>query len=117
MINKFLKSFAYAFSGIKYCFKNELNFKVQLFFAIIIIGLGLSFYVTITEWMIILFCIGIVLSAELFNTAIENICNKIEPDHHPKIKIIKDVSAAAVLVLSLASAVIGLIIFIPKIFN
>jgi diacylglycerol kinase len=116
-MNKFLKSFTYAFNGLKYCFKNELNFKVQLFFAIVTVGLGLSFSLSITEWIIILFCIGIVLSAELFNTVIEIICNKIDPNYNSTIKIIKDVSAAAVLVLSLVSAIIGLLIFIPKIFK
>ncbi len=114
---KIIKSFSYAFNGIKYCFKNELNFKVQLFFAIVTVGLGLSFSLSITEWIIILFCIGIVLSAELFNTVIEIICNKIEPNYHCTIKIIKDVSAAAVLVLSVVSAIIGLLIFIPKVYK
>ena len=116
-MNKFFKSFTYAFNGLKFCFKNELNFKVQLLIAISTIGLGLFFSLTKIEWCLILFCIGIVLSAELFNTAIETICNKIEPNYHPTIKIIKDVSAAAVLILAIVSAVIGVIIFIPKIFN
>lgn len=116
-MNKFLKSFTYAFNGLKFCFKNEFNFKVQLLVGTSTIGLGLIFSLTKIEWSLILCCIGLVLSAELFNTAIESICNKIETNYHLTIKIIKDVSAAAVLVLSIVSAVIGLIIFIPKIFN
>ncbi|MBP6432045.1 MAG: diacylglycerol kinase family protein [Ferruginibacter sp.] len=116
MKEKFLKSLKYAFNGISYTFKNELNFKIQVLFAIVVVILGLLLSITKTEWIIILLCIAFVLCAELFNTAIETICNKIEPNIHPQIKIIKDVSAAAVLVVAIAAAIVGAIIFVPKIF-
>jgi diacylglycerol kinase len=113
---KFLKSFANAYDGIKYGFKSELNLKVQILCSIVAIISCIIFSVNKMEWIIILFTIGLVLSAELFNTAIETICNKIEPNIHPQIKIIKDISASAVLVVAIAAAIVGAIIFVPKIF-
>jgi diacylglycerol kinase len=116
MRNSFIKSFGFAINGIKFCFKNEFNFKIHILATMIVLVLGIVLSISITEWMIVIACIAIVLMAELFNTAIENLCNKIEPNIHPQIKIIKDVSAAAVLVVAIAAATIGILIFIPKIF-
>ena len=64
----------------------------------------------------IILCIGIVLSLEIVNTSIEKLCNFLTTDFHPSIKIIKDVSAGAVLLFSLVSIVVACIIFLPKIF-
>lgn len=116
MNSAFLQAFYYALNGIKYSFKNEFNFKIHLLASIIVVILGIVFSISNIEWMIVIACMATVLMAELFNTAIENLCNKIEPNMHPQIKIIKDVSAAAVLVVAIAAAIIGLLIFIPKIF-
>jgi diacylglycerol kinase len=116
MKNNFIQSFAFALSGIKHCFVNEFNFKIHFFATIVALVLSFVFSISRIEWMVIIASIAMVFMAELFNTAIENLCNKIESNIHPQIKIIKDVSAAAVLVVATASLIIGLLIFIPKLF-
>ena len=76
---------------------------------------GFALKVSVTEWMILLSCIGLVVSLEMVNSTIEKICDHVNPHIHPSIKIIKDIAAGAVLWSALISAIIGLIIFLPKI--
>ena len=108
------KAFANAFNGIAHFFLNERNGKIQLAFAIAVIISGFIFKVNEIEWMMLLLCIGLVIGAEMLNSALEKICDLVHKDFHPTIKIIKDVSAAAVLWLAIISAIIGIIIFLPK---
>ena len=84
-----------------------------------IMAIGLGFIVSISpyQWLLVLFCIGLVISLEMINSAVEILCDMVTTDFHPKIKIIKDVAAGAVLVASIASLVIGLFIFIPALTN
>lgn len=113
-MSKFIKSFGYAFSGLGHAFKSQFNFKVHVL-ALTVVGVsGWYFCLQPVEWLAIIVAAGMVLIAELFNTAIEVLVDLVSPDIHPKAKIIKDVAAAAVLVAAIASVVIGLIIFIPK---
>ncbi|TKB97555.1 diacylglycerol kinase family protein [Pedobacter cryophilus] len=112
---KVIKSFSYAFNGLKILFKEELNAKVHFVIAIAIIICGFVFQVSGTEWIAIIFAIGLVLSLELLNTAIEQIANFISPEKHEKIKRIKDLAAASVVIGVIAAVIIGLIIFLPKI--
>jgi len=109
-MHPFLRSFTYAIKGIQLSLK-ERNMKVHFICAFIAILLGFVFKITITEWSIILICIGIVLSLEMINTAIERLVDLVEPDHNPKAGSIKDLSAGAVLVFSFVSAIIGIMIF------
>ena len=113
-MNKLIFSFKAAFQGLKRGLA-ERNFRIHLFATILVIALGICYSISYTEWIIITLCIAAVLSAELFNTAIELICDFIEPNINPIIKQIKDLSAAAVLILALGAAIVGGIIFIPKI--
>lgn len=78
-----------------------------------------AFYLNLTsiEWVIIIICIVLVISFELLNTAIEELCNMIHPEQHPVIKKIKDIAAGAVLVAAIGSVVVGLIIFLPKLIS
>lgn len=114
MIN-FLKGFVYAFNGLVVFFRHERNGRIQLMAAFLVVMLGLLFPVSISEWMILLTCIASVLSLEMINSAIEKLCNLVHPKYHPAVKVIKDISAAAVLWFSVISAIIGIIIFLPKI--
>jgi diacylglycerol kinase len=77
---------------------------------------GCVFHIDRIEWLIISLNIAVVLGFEMLNTAVEKICNLVHPQHHPFVKIIKDVAAGAVLVAAIAAAVCGAVIFIPKIF-
>jgi diacylglycerol kinase len=116
-MKKFLKSFSHALHGLQLALVHEQNFKIELFCAVVTIGCAFVFNIGKIEWLIVIINIAAVLTAELFNTAIENICNMIHKTIHPTIKIIKDVSAAAVVITALCAFVCGLIIFLPIILN
>ena len=113
-MNKILKSFLFAFKGLAYAFKTQLNFKVHCFFTVVVIILGFYFHLHTKEWLWISLAISLVLILELLNTAIEVLVDLVSPELNPKAGAIKDLAAAAVLVASLFALVIGLIIFVPK---
>lgn len=120
MIKEYLKkrtnSFIYAFKGIATAFK-EPNFKIHLIACITVIIAGFVFNISNIEWSIVIVCIGLVFAAEILNTAIEEIVDYISPERNIKAGIIKDLAAAMVLIISIASLIVGLIIFLPKIIN
>lgn len=99
--------------GMKQFFSRDRNGKIQLVIGITAIALGFTVSLSPFQWLLVLFCIGFVISLEMINSAIERYCDLITTDFHPGIKIIKDVAAGAVLIASIMSLVIGLIIFIP----
>lgn len=107
----FLKSFGYAWNGLREAIRDERNLKVQLAAAAVVIALGFYFHVTATEWCILILCIGIVLGFELLNTALENLVDLVHPERHPLAGKVKDIAAASVLIVSLTSLIISLIIF------
>jgi diacylglycerol kinase len=109
------QAFYHAFQGMQNFFFRERNGKIQLFIAGFTVVAAFVLNVSSIEWIAILLCISLVLSLEMLNSAIEKICDLVHRDFHPVIKIIKDVSAAAVLWSSIISTAIGFIIFIPKI--
>jgi len=113
MVN-LLKAFVYAFNGLVIFFRHERNGKIQLLIAVIAVLLGWVFRISATEWLAVLGCIAIVLSLEMINSAIEKLCNLVHPKYHPAVKTIKDMCAGAVLFAAFISAVIGAIIFLPK---
>lgn len=112
---KLINSFKYAFSGIIASFKTERNMKIHILIAVLVIVLGILLKMSKTEWVMCIFAITIVISAELFNTAIETIVDMITTEKNEKAKIAKDVSAGGVLLTAIGAAIVGLIIFIPKI--
>ena len=113
----FFISVGFALEGIKqFVFRNR-NAKIQIVMAVAVITLGLAVSLSSFQWMLVLFCIGLVISLEMINSAIERYCDLITTDFHSGIKIIKDVAAGAVLVASFTSLIIGLIIYIPALVN
>lgn len=112
---KFIKSLGHACHGVRYCFKTQPNFRIDLLILTTGIIAGFILKINTSEWLFIISCSALVLALELINTAIEYLCDIITKDINPSIKIIKDVSAAAVLVAAALSAVAGTIIFLPKI--
>ena len=91
--------------------------KVHLVAAIFVIGLGLFFQLSNMEWAIIFLCIAAVMSLEMVNTALEEIANLVrDTDHlaYGATRRMRDVAAGAVLIMAIASAIIGGLIFIPK---
>ena len=116
-ISERIKSFKYAFNGLRILIQEEHNARIHLFIAIIIIITGFTFSISNLEWIAVIFAIGFVITSELLNTAIEQIANFISPEKHESIKRIKDISAAAVLISVISAVFIGFIIFWPKIFS
>ena len=111
-----IKSFTHAFNGLRIVFSEEHNAKIHLFAAVIAVILGFILGITSMEWVVIVFAITLVISMEIINSSIENIADFISPERNEMIKKIKDLSAAAVLVSAMGALIVGLIIFLPKIF-
>ncbi len=110
---KQLRSFGYAWKGIRGCVGKEQNLSFHLIAAVAVVIAGLFFGITRTEWMLVALCIGVVIAAELFNSAIEKLVDLVSPQRNPLAGQIKDIAAGAVLVCAIAAAVVGLIIFVP----
>lgn len=112
----FFKSFYHAFVGILNAFQGR-NFRIQFFIGLLTVVAGFVLNISTLEWLIVLLCIAAVLSLEMINTSIEILADCFTTDYNPKIKKLKDIAAGAVLLCSIISAVIGVIIFLPKIFK
>lgn len=112
-----LNSFKYAIEGIKSAFKSERNMKVHFLMIILVCLLGIILKLSKLEWFICLILMSLVLSAELFNTALEIVVDMICKEKNAQAKLAKDISAGAVLIIAIAAFIIGLYIFIPKILN
>ncbi len=114
-IKKRLKSFAFAFNGLGILLKEEHNSRIHLIASVIAITAAILFKLNTFEWIAITFSIGLVITVEIINTVIENVADFISPGKNEKIKKIKDLSAAAVLISSITAFITALIIFLPKI--
>ena len=110
-----IKSFTYAFQGIKTTLKREPNFKIQMLIGLLAIIAGFVLNLSNIEWAILIVTIFMVLVFELINTTLETLVDLISPNYSEGAKIIKDVAAAAVLISSILSIIVGLLIFLPKI--
>jgi diacylglycerol kinase len=108
-------SFSHSFDGFRFACRNEQNMRIHLVSAAIVVICGFVFKISPAEWLVCLLLFGLVMSSELFNTALEATIDAVIPDQQPLAKTAKDVSSAAVLVLSITAAIIGLVIFLPKI--
>ena len=113
--SKFVESVGHALDGIEYTVDHERNFKIEILFAIIVTVTSFILKVSLMEWTILVLVIGMILALEMINTAIERCVDLVTKDYRELAKIAKDVSAGAVLVMSIFSVVIGIIIFLPKI--
>ncbi len=111
-----LKSTTHAWRGFVIFFKSTHNFWVQIFCALIVVYFGFYYAISSVEWVMISFAIGLVFITEAFNTAIEIDIDLTSPTYHPYARDTKDVAAAAVAIAAMTSIIVGLIIFLPKIF-
>ncbi len=110
------KSFQFAWNGMVKVFVNEHNMWIHLFAALAVVVAGFYFELNNTEWMMICIAIAMVIAAEMFNSSIEKLVDLVSPEQNEKAGLIKDIAAGAVLVCAIFAVIIGLIIFIPKIF-
>lgn len=106
-------SFKYAVEGIWLALKEEPNLLFHLLAGLIVVILGTILNITTVEWLILILTIGLVISLELTNTAIEELVDSFTEDEHPAAKKAKDVAAGAVLIASITAIIIGLLIFLP----
>jgi len=111
-IRKESESFRNALNGLAPAVKQR-HFRIHLFATAAVVLLGFMLKIERGEWIAILICIGLVMMAEALNTSLEILADKIHPEQHPEIAKVKDVAALAVLIVSVISAIIGLMIFIP----
>ncbi|HOY78762.1 MAG TPA: diacylglycerol kinase family protein [Hyphomonadaceae bacterium] len=110
-----IKSFGYALQGLLFALKTQANFRIHVVVAMAVIGLGLFWGVSGDDWRWLAVAIALVLAAELMNTALEHLCNVVQPELHASVKAAKDVAAGAVLVTAIAAAIIGALVFWPYI--
>lgn len=113
---KLVSSFKYAICGLKSAYKREQNLKIHIMIMCLVIIFGTLLKISRIEWIVCLILFALVISEELINTSIEAVVDIIMPEINPKAKLAKDVAASAVFVSSIISAIIGLIIFVPKFF-
>jgi len=110
---KQLKSFTFAWKGILTCAGHEQNITFHLIAAIIVLAAGFCFGISRTEWMVVMLCIGTVIAAELFNSAIERLVDMVSPEWEKTAGEVKDIAAGAVLLTAIAAAIVGMIVFLP----
>lgn len=109
------KSFGFAFQGLAEAVKSGRNFRIQMLLGLISIFMAVVYKLSNYEWLILILSIAAVLILELINTSIESIVDLVSPEIKDKAKVAKDMAAGAVLVASIASIIIGGILFLPKI--
>ena len=109
------RAFACAFSGIGHAFAEGRNFKIECVIGAFAIILGFVFSNSLAEWLAVIICIGLVLGAECANTALEALVDLVSPEYHDLARIAKDCAAGAVLILSIAALVVGIVLYAPPI--
>jgi len=108
------QSFQHARNGLRNLFSTQINGKIEGIIVLIVVTFGIFLNLNRTEWLFVIFAIGIVFLAEIFNTVIEFLLDSLYSEYNYKVKQIKDMSAGGVLVAAIISAIIGCLIFLPK---
>ena len=111
----FLKSFLFAFKGITDLFSQHRNAMIHIAGAVVAVSAGFYFRISPIEWCIITVCIGLVISMEGINTAIEYLTDLVSPEYNKQAGKVKDMAAGAVLIVAIAAFICACLIFIPKI--
>ena len=114
MLSGRLRSFVCAFNGLKFILRSQLNFMIHLSVGFIVILCGFLARLNATEWCILMVVMGLVISMEAMNTAIEQLVDFVSPDYHKQAGIVKDIAAGAVLLAAVTAVVTGIILFLPK---
>jgi diacylglycerol kinase len=114
-ISERLKSFKPALIGLRWFLKNEHNVRVHLFFSVVSILCGILFQISKFEWIAITLCIGMVISLETINSAIERLVDLVSPEKNDLAGLVKDIAAGAVLLASIVSIIVAAFIFFPRI--
>ncbi|KAA2217282.1 MULTISPECIES: diacylglycerol kinase family protein [Maribacter] len=115
LVNR-IKSVGFALRGALLLIRTEASIKIQIFITLVMTAAGFYFEISNTEWILQIFAIALVLGIEGMNTAVEKISDYVQPEFDTKIGLIKDISAGAVMLVSIAASIVGCIIYFPKIF-
>ncbi|RHV37750.1 diacylglycerol kinase family protein [Ruminococcus sp. OM05-10BH] len=113
--NPLWRSFGYAFAGIWTGIRKERNMKIHCTALLMVVIAGIAFRITVSEWCICIVLCALVMSLELVNTAVEAVVDLVTEEKKPLAKTAKDTAAGAVLIVAIASVIIGLLIFVPHI--
>ena len=111
--SRFLKSFKYSIDGLVYAYRYEQSMLIHVIATIGVVTANIIFKISSFEWLVTLLAIGMVLSAELINTAIEAVVDLVTLEIHPLAKIAKDCGSAATFVLAMMAAAIGCVVYLP----
>ena len=109
-----LNAFRVAFVGFGYALRTQRNLQIHLVIGLSVAAAGITFGLNTSEWCLIVLCIGLTWTAELLNTSVEVLVDLLSPEYHERARVAKDVAAAAVLCAAGASAIVGLLIFGPR---
>jgi len=113
MLGQRIQGFKYALAGLKVAWREEAHFKIEIGCAALVLILGFFLGVSSLEFALLILTIGVVLTAETLNTALEELCDKFQPTQDSHIEKIKDLAAAAVLLAAMGALFVGLFIFLP----
>ena len=116
-IKRLIKSFGHALKGLKLLFSSQRNAVIHLLLMFCAIVMGFMFQISNSEWIMIIFCSALVIAAEAFNTALEKMADAIHPDKHDGIGNAKALAAGSVLITAIAALIVGIIIFLPKLYS
>jgi len=112
-----IESFRFAFSGLWYALRTQRNTRIHLTIAAGAVALGLWLGISLTQWAVLALTIGFVLVSEMLNTVAETLVDLVSPGYHPLAKVIKDVTAAAVLLTAIISVIVGLLVIGPPLWE
>ncbi|MFM7854831.1 MAG: diacylglycerol kinase family protein [Flammeovirgaceae bacterium] len=113
-MNRFIKSVGFAINGLRVAWREQPNFKIHLLAMVLVNLAAWLVKLNVTEWAVVIICVGVVLAAELFNSAIEKIVDWVNPQWSKQAGKIKDIAAAAVLVVAISSVCVAILIFTGK---
>ena len=111
-MRKLIKSVHDAFSGLATVFREERNYKIEVAIGVIVLVFALVYRFSYLEIALLVFACSLVITGEIINTTIEDLCDKVEPNIDPAIGKIKDMMASFVLVSSICSVIIGILVFL-----
>ena len=114
-IKKRIKSFTYAFAGLRLLFREEHNARIHAVAAMLAVAAGVILHIAPLEWVAVLTVTGMVIAAEILNTSLERTADFVKQERDDRKRDIKDLGAAAVLVCAITAALVGLVIFVPKV--
>lgn len=114
LINR-IKSIGFAFKGLFLLIRTEASIKIQVVIALVMTAVGFYVDISATEWILQCIAIGLVMGIEGMNTAVEKLSDFVHPEYDEKIGFIKDISAGAVMLVSIVATIVGLLIYLPKI--